>query len=43
MLRGRAMYMEDRTYGSTIDRLITFEEKSHSIYTHVALENEQNE
>ena len=43
MLRGRTMYMEDKTYGSIIDRFITIEEKSHSIYTHVELENEQNE
>ena len=37
------MYMEDKTYGSIIDRFITIEEKSHSIYTHVELENEQNQ
>jgi len=43
MLRGRTMYMEDKTYGSIIDRFITIEEISHSIYTHVELENDQNE
>ena len=37
------MYMEDKTYGSIIDRFITIEEKSHSICTHVELENEQIE
>jgi len=42
MLRGRTMYMEDKTYGSIIDRFIIIEEKSHSIYTHVEFENEQN-
>ena len=43
MLRERTMYMEDKTYGSIIDRFITIEEKSHSICTHVELENDPNE
>ena len=43
MSRERTMYMEDKTYGSIIDRFITIEEKSHSICTHVELENDPNE